>query len=87
MMMSVRVTTAVASAAGAVIWPAAMCATTEAMRSPVERLLLSSWCGAQPQTAEFLGHCAVCWGGSAAFLAAALVVLGASRRRARHAAT
>lgn len=62
-------------------WPSIYGALTEAMRSPLEQALYASWCGAAPHGVDaFLGHCAACWVGACAFMAAgALVAL--SRRR------
>jgi len=73
------VTTLVAAAAA---WPSVLCFITDAMATPLERATRSAWCGAGPQAAEFLGHCAACWTGSAAFLAAAALIVAAQRRPA-----
>lgn len=68
--------TAAALAAGGALWPEAFCTATYWMASPVERAMQTgAFCGAGPQAFEVLGHCAVCWSGAAAFLAAAAAVL------------
>jgi hypothetical protein len=64
-----------ALAGAGALWPSIVCAITDSFQTPLERALQTSWCGAGPQGYEFLGHCALCWGGSAALMAAALLVL------------
>lgn len=82
-----RTLAAMSLAMSGVAWPSLVCAVTDALQTPLQRALLSSWCGAGPQAAEFLGHCAVCWIGAAALLAAAVAVqFGVSRQQARLAA-
>lgn len=79
-----RTSVALALAASGLAWPSLVWAVTDALQTPVQRALLSAWCGAGPQVAEYLGHCAACWIGASAFLAAALAVqLGATRRQVR----
>lgn len=70
------------------LWPSSYGAVTYAAASPLERALLASWCGAAPHGGGLvlLGHCATCWVGAAAFLAAAALVARFSPRRARQAA-
>jgi hypothetical protein len=64
------------------LWPSLYGAITEAMRSPLERALYASWCGAAPHGAtEFLGHCAACWAGAGAFMLAGALALRFSRQR------
>lgn len=66
----------------AAAWPAALCALSDAMATPLQRALASSWCGAPPQA--LLGHCAACWSGAAMFaLAAAFVALAPKLSAAR----
>jgi hypothetical protein len=69
------------------LWPSLYGAITEAMRSPLERALYASWCGAAPHVAtEFLGHCATCWVGAAAFMIAGALALRFSRQPSPRAA-
>lgn len=84
--MSVRAVSVSALMAAAAMWPVAMCALVDALRSPVERLSLLSWCGVGPSSAETLRHCALCWTGSAVLLAAAVALLLVSRPPARRVA-
>ncbi|MBL8544219.1 MAG: hypothetical protein JNJ63_10485 [Hyphomonadaceae bacterium] len=57
--------------AAAAAWPSASCAIANAMATPYERALSSSWCGAMPLGGPvLLGHAPVCWAG-AMLLAAA----------------
>jgi len=69
-------------------WPSFYGAVAYAAASPLERALLSSWCGASAHGSGLvlLGHCANCWTGTAAFLAAAALVAFFSRRQVRPAA-
>jgi hypothetical protein len=61
------------AAAGA--WPTIVTALETALMSPYERLLSVSICGAPLHTsAEFLGHCAVCWVGSAILATTGILV-------------
>ncbi len=84
---STRINVASAFVVAAAAWPTALCAITEAMTTPLQRALQTSWCGGAPQSLELLGHCPACWSGAAAFLLAAAFVLGApSPRRLRAAA-
>lgn len=70
--------------AAAALWPAALCAITYAMATPLQRALKTSWCGAGPQSLGILGHCPACWSGAAAFLLGAAFALAApSLRRLR----
>ena len=69
---------ALAFAAAAAAWPSVLCAIADAMMTPLQRALQTSWCGSGPQAATFLGHCPACWGGAAAFLLAAMLTLAAS---------
>jgi hypothetical protein len=69
------------------LWPSLYGAITEAMRSPLERALYASWCGAAPHgAAAFMGHCAACWVGAAAFMIAGVIVLRFSRQQPLRAA-
>lgn len=76
-------------AAGGALWPMALCAITDSLRTPYERALAEGICGKGAEAIEFLGHCPSCWGGAATFTAAALVLLygrtleNLSRRLAR----
>lgn len=74
---SARTKAASAFVAAATAWPTALCAITDAMMTPLQRALQTSWCGGTPQASEFLGHCPACWSGAAAFLLAALLVASA----------
>lgn len=81
---SARVNVASAFAAAAAAWPTALCAITDAMMTPLQRALPTSWCGGAPDALEFLGHCPACWSGAAALLLAAAYTLSAptlQRRR------
>lgn len=61
------------AAAGA--WPFVVNSVQTALMSPLERAARAAWCGAaDPQTLAVLGHCALCWAGSALFLAAGMLV-------------
>lgn len=80
--------TSMALAASGLAWPSIVCAVSDALRTPLERAMLSSWCGSGHHAAEFPGHCAVCWLGAAALIAAALAVqFGVNRQAARLGAT
>jgi hypothetical protein len=68
--------------AGAV-WPSTLCAITDAAKTPYQRALDAAWCGAGQAQFEVLGHCPACWAGAAAFLIAALAVLGVNRTTQR----
>ncbi len=69
------------------LWPALYGALTAWTRTPLERALYESWCGSAPHAgAEFLGHCAACWSGTAAFMLAGALALAVSRRRRSRAA-
>lgn len=68
---------ALAFAAAAAAWPSALCAIADAMMTPLQRALQTSWCGSAPEAVTFLGHCPACWGGAAAFLLAAMLTLAA----------
>lgn len=70
--------------AGAAAWPSALCTLTEALKTPLQRAVEASWCGAGPQAVEFLGHCAACWGGAAAFIVAAAFLAAAPQVAARN---
>jgi hypothetical protein len=68
------------AAAGA--WPTLFNAIETAIMSPIERAARHSICGTPFHAApEFLGHCAVCWVGSAILVAAGVIVLMANRDR------
>jgi hypothetical protein len=83
-----RTIAASALAALGLAWPTILCAITDALQTPVQRAMASSWCGGGPQAAEFLGHCAACWIGAGALLAAAAALkLGVNPRRGLRAAT
>ena len=77
-----RVYAASTLAAAAAAWPTMLCTLTELTATPLERALRSAWCGAGPQAATFLGHCAACWSGSAALMIAATMVFAGARRQA-----
>jgi len=83
---STRTNVASALIAAAAVWPTALCTITDAMASPLQRALQTSWCGAEPQASVLLGHCPACWSGAAAFLLAAILVLAAPIPRRLHAA-
>lgn len=69
--------------AAAAAWPAALCALTDAMATPLQRAMQASWCGAGPQAGEFLGHCSACWSGAAMFVLAAVMAATAPKPRLR----
>ena len=82
---TLRVHVVLAFAAAAALWPAALCALSDAMATPLQRALSTSWCGAGPQSVEFLGHCPACWAGAVGLLAAAAIsVAFPSWRGRRH---
>ena len=60
--------------AAALGWPSAYGAFAALARSPYERALESSFCGATPHADLLFAHCPPCWIGAAALLAAAFVV-------------
>lgn len=65
--------------AAAAAWPAAVNAIEFALMSPLQRALRESFCGSPLHgSLELLGHCSVCWTGSALLLAAGSLLL--SRR-------
>lgn len=79
-----RIYIASAFAAGAAAWPTALCAITDAMMTPLQRALQTSWCGGAPESLEILGHCPACWSGAATLLLAAAFTMSApilQRRR------
>lgn len=67
-----RTNAVLALLSAAAAWPAALCALSDALATPLQRALASSWCGAAPQL--MLGHCAACWSGAAMFVLAAALV-------------
>jgi hypothetical protein len=74
-----------AAAAGllglAAAWPGLYGVTAQALLSPAEQLLRSSYCGtASHDAAAWLGHCAACWAGSSMIALAAALVLYAPTR-------
>lgn len=73
---------ALALFAGGAAWPSLYGALAALWRSQLERAMESAWCGAAPHSgAEILGHCSVCYVGTAAFaIAGILAMIG---RRAR----
>lgn len=83
---STRFDVASAFIVAAAAWPPALCAITEAMATPLQRAMRDAWCGAGPQTLEFLGHCPACWSGAAAFLVAAAMSAPSPRPRPLRAA-
>ena len=74
---------AFAFVAAAAAWPTALCAITDAMMTPLQRALHTSWCGDAPQALELLGHCPACWSGAAALLLAAAYTMNAPAPRRR----
>ncbi len=76
-----RVTVASILAAAGTVWPAALCAATDALRSPYQRALDAAWCGAGQARFEVLGHCPACWAGAAAFLLGAALMLFSQQAR------
>lgn len=81
---STRINVAFAFVAAAAAWPTLLCTITNAMATPLQRALQTSWCGAGQQALEVLGHCPACWSGAAAFVLAAALAIGApSPRRLR----
>ena len=79
-----RVVLALWSAAA--LWPAAYGALSYQLMSPIERAIFESWCGAAAHAQALLGHCAVCWAGSAALLLAGLATALFSPRQSLRAA-
>lgn len=64
-------------------WPNVLCYVSDFKTSPYQRALDAAWCGGGVPASEFLGHCAMCWTGSAALLLASmLALLPAIRSRA-----
>lgn len=74
---STRINVASAFVGAAAIWPSALCAITEAMATPLQRAMQVASCGDAAQPFLLMGHCPACWSGSAAFLLAATLALGA----------
>jgi hypothetical protein len=74
---SIRTNVAFAFVTAAALWPTALCAVTDALATPLQRALQTSWCGAGPQSFEVLGHCPACWSGAAAFLLGAIFAIAA----------
>jgi|CXWL01.1.fsa_nt_gi hypothetical protein len=73
---------ALALCAGGAAWPSLYGALAALWRSPLERAMESAWCGAAPHSgAEFLGHCGVCYVGTAAFALAGALALISRRKR------
>ena len=75
---------AFAFVAAAAAWPTALCAITDAMMTPLQRALQTSWCGGATHAYEILGHCPACWSGAAALLLAAAYTLNAPTSQRRH---
>lgn len=72
---------ALACFASAAAWPWAMGALFYALMSPIERAARTAWCGAPfHASTETFGHCALCWVGSAALIAAGTWLLSKSLR-------
>lgn len=69
--------TALALVTAGAAWPSLLCAITDAMATPLQRALQTSWCGAGPQAFDLFGHCPACWSGGAAFILAAAMVIRA----------
>lgn len=63
----------------AAAWPSVLCFLTDAMASPLDRALRTSFCGGAVQAFEVLGHCPACWAGSATFALLAAFVIKAPR--------
>ncbi len=82
---SARINVASALVAAAAAWPPALCAITNAMMTPLQRALQTSWCGGAPDALETLGHCPACWSGAAALLLAALLAACAPTPERLHA--
>jgi hypothetical protein len=60
----------------AAAWPSLFGLLANFARTPLERALLSSWCGVAPHADPALfGHCAVCWEGSALLALAGVLLL------------
>lgn len=75
---------ALACFAAAAAWPAVFGSVTTLWISPLERAMRESACGAAYHaSSEWLGHCAACWGGSAALVAVGSWLLMVARRRQR----
>lgn len=53
--------------AAAAAWPTIASALMDLTLSPYERALRGALCGSSATNPQFLGHCAVCWEGAAAF--------------------
>jgi hypothetical protein len=75
-----RVRLAFTFAGAGIAWPTLHCALTEATMTPLQRALSASWCGAGPQTVDFLGHTATCWVSAVAFFLAAALLIALPRR-------
>lgn len=72
--------TAIALFAAAFAWPSLAGVLIRLTLSPYERALQTAWCGGPlHETYALLGHCAVCWIGSAILLITAVMVAAASR--------
>lgn len=67
----------------AAIWPTFVNWLGSALMSPLQRAARDSFCGALPAAElSVLGHCAVCWTGSASLIAAGLGVFLMHQRTA-----
>jgi hypothetical protein len=74
---------ALACFAAAAAWPPAMMWLSHMATSPLERAVLQSWCGAPQYASQLLGHCTVCWTGSALLVAAGIWLLWRARPAVR----
>lgn len=74
---NIRINVASAFVAAAALWPTTLCAITDALATPLQRALQTSWCGAGPQPLVILLHCPACWSGAATFLLGAVFALSA----------
>jgi len=89
-MASTSAKTAFACFLAAAAWPWSVGALARLVMSPLDQATRSAWCGMPAHTGyEALGHCAVCWVGSALLVTVGILLLpshGGVRTRSASAA-
>ncbi len=76
-MPSLSAKTAFACFLSAAAWPWVVGALAGLVMSPLDQAARSAWCGMPAHTGyEALGHCAVCWVGSAILIVVGMLLLG-----------
>lgn len=74
-----RILAATMLVGAAAAWPSVLCFLTDAMASPLDRALRTSFCGGATEVFAVFGHCPACWAGSATFALLAAFVMKAPR--------